>query len=407
MNREQPGKRMLFISIHGLWGMGGGRGSPSLTSTLKGYLAAGYKIVFLTGETALPSQDFHPDLRIIRVCSKPMLSKKRSIILYFLASKLRWLVFILSSFIEGIMVSRRFKPNLCYGYEIHAVPAAWMVARIRRIPCISRFMGTVVSPEASLFKLLTVWIEAFLAFKLPVDLVIMANDGTLGDRVLARMGVPSDRVCFWMNGVNKEAFTIPGDHLAVREWLCLDPGCLVLMTLCRLEGWKRIDRAIRAMPDIVARFPESYLVLIGDGSRRRALEDMARDLGVEKNVRFAGSVKRDKIPDLVTGADIFFSLNDLSNVGNPLLEAMTAGRCVVAVDVGATDTVVRHGETGILIKPEAIHELPQVVNELLESPEKREKLGAAAAAYAREAFSTWEDRMKQEVETVQARLAGS
>ncbi|MDP7421428.1 MAG: hypothetical protein QGH40_06100, partial [bacterium] len=269
-------KKILIFSALGRWGMGKGKGAPSLHATLKGYSDAGWEVVFITGgenasETAgsgSPPTAEIPGLKVVRTVSWPLYFSCANRYLSFLASKIGWLVFIVYSFIKGALIARRFKPDLCYGYEVHGVPAAYLVARLFGVPCVSRFQGTVVPPEASLFRLLVVYSEHFLACKLPIDLVIMADDGTQGDQVLKNLGVSADRTVFWMNGVEKDRFRAVSGTMNVREMYNIPEDAHILLTMCRLAGWKRIDRGIRAMPAVLERFPDTYYLVVGDGAMR-------------------------------------------------------------------------------------------------------------------------------------------
>ena len=76
---------------------------------------------------------------------------------------------------------------------------------------------------------------------------------------------------------------------------------------------------------------------------------LARELGVADAVRFEGAVPQADVLRYLWAADAFLSSNDLSNVGNPLLEAMACGKPIVTIDNGATGDLIRDGETGILL----------------------------------------------------------
>jgi len=107
-------------------------------------------------------------------------------------------------------------------------------------------------------------------------------------------------------------------------------------------------------------------------------------------------------------ADVFLAVADLSNVGNPLLEAMACGMCVVAVDAGDTRDLIADARTGRLVdnsqrsgfvKP-LEERLADLLVTLAADPDQRRRLGASAAAYASEHFWTWDQRMAAELEAV-------
>jgi glycosyltransferase involved in cell wall biosynthesis len=89
-------------------------------------------------------------------------------------------------------------------------------------------------------------------------------------------------------------------------------------------------------------------------------------------------------------------------VGNPLLEAMIAGRCVLTLDEGDTRDLVRNGETGILLPTGEPAAIANALADLSRDPEKRHRLGAMARRTAERAFWSWEQRLDAEVDAVEA-----
>src|SRR5690606_25845577 len=100
-------------------------------------------------------------------------------------------------------------------------------------------------------------------------------------------------------------------------------------------------------------------------------------------------------------ADVFLSVNELSNVGNPLLEAMVAGRCVLTIDEGDTRDLVRDGETGVLLQSGEPQAIAAALSKLAQDPSRRRRLGAGARRLAERAFWSWDQRMDAEVDAVE------
>jgi glycosyltransferase involved in cell wall biosynthesis len=106
-------------------------------------------------------------------------------------------------------------------------------------------------------------------------------------------------------------------------------------------------------------------------------------------------------------SDIFISTNDLSNVGNPLLEAMASGLAIVTLGNGATGRLIRSGVSGMLLDERSSPEqIGRVVACLAADHDGRERLGGAARSFAEKEFWDWEDRMAAELRAVEA-LSGS
>jgi glycosyltransferase involved in cell wall biosynthesis len=164
------------------------------------------------------------------------------------------------------------------------------------------------------------------------------------------------------------------------------------------------------MPKVLAWAPDALLLVVGDGEERARLEALARDCGVAERVRFVGAVPQADVMRYMHASEVFLAVADLSNVGNPLLESMACGMCVVAVDAGDTRDLIADGVTGRLVDnsnrsgiARPLEErLADLLAQLAGDAPQRERLASAAAAYARDHFWTWDQRMAAEVEAVRA-----
>jgi glycosyltransferase involved in cell wall biosynthesis len=258
--------------------------------------------------------------------------------------------------------------------------------------------------------------EEVLALRIPADLYIMTDDGTQGDEVLARLNPRSQgKVRFWRNGIDLHRFRppTPAERREARVVLGLPEEAFIMMTASRLAAWKRVDRAIRALPAVRAWVRDATLVIVGDGEERPALEALADRLAVKDAVRFEGAVRQEDVARYMRAADLFLALADLSNVGNPLLEAMATGMCILTVGAGDTGELIRDGETGRLLdSPQRSglaepfeRRLADAIVALAGDPALRERLGRAARVYAEAHFWTWEQRLAAEIAEVE-RVAG-
>jgi glycosyltransferase involved in cell wall biosynthesis len=401
MNQNDKPKSVLIISALDYWSMGEGKGGPALYKTLIGYAERGWKVYFITGNRAQGTPDnLHENIQVIRF-DVPWLKRLIQIKkIVFFAKILWWVYFQIRAFIEAQRLQSKEKMDVVYGYEIYGVPVAKLLSKLWGVPVIARFQGTSLGVDwvkRPLWKL-RAW-EHILGLRIPVDLVIMTNDGTQGDRVLKSLGVNMERVRFWMNGVDWELFKSLPEKAEVSKYLQVS-GCKVLLTVSRLVRWKRVDRAIQALPEVVRSFPDTILLIVGDGPERKRLEQLAKDLGVEKYVRFEGAVPHKEVPKYLAAADIFLSFYDWSNVGNPLLEAMMAGKCIITLNNGDTGQFIKNGENGILLEYEDLPKLPEVIKELLANEDLRNRLGASAWKFAEEHFWSWQERIEAEIAEV-------
>jgi len=240
-----------------------------------------------------------------------------------------------------------------------------------------------------------------IGFKVPVEAMIMTNDGASHMEVFKRLGVDLRPVHFLRNGVDYELMS-PGPRPAdlIRS-LGLPDDAFVMLTVTRLHPEKKLDRAIRALAGLRPRVKDAYLVLLGDGPERHRLQELAEDLGVAEAVLFPGPVRNVELPPWYRMADVVLSLLDRTNAANPFFEAMACGRCVVALDVGTTREVVVEGQTGVLVKADELGRLPEILEHLARHPEEREALGRAARPHVIGLCGSVEERMLREARIVE------
>jgi glycosyltransferase involved in cell wall biosynthesis len=127
------------------------------------------------------------------------------------------------------------------------------------------------------------------------------------------------------------------------------------------------------------------LIVAGAGPLRGRLEERARDLGIAERVRFLG-IRRDR-DTLYATMDAFVLPSRWEGLSLALVEAMGAGRAVVATDVGGNPEVVSHGKTGLLVPPGDASALADALATVLTDGQLAQSLGSAACSDARERFS--------------------
>jgi glycosyltransferase involved in cell wall biosynthesis len=405
-----------MITALDVWALSRQGGAPSLYKTLEAYGRRGHEVRVVSptiganhhsGEPALAPpelpgvsfEQFHlPSLGESRVPAPGWALRTDR--------KLRFATaFPAMAFNQARKLCRDWQPDLLYGYEVHGVLAQRLLRGVVKAPLVARFQGTIMHRYLGHKAQLVRRYEEVLALRAPADLYIMTNDGTQGDEVLARLNRKSDgKVRFWRNGLDLSNVRPPSveEAAAARRELGIAEGEFVLVTAARLARWKRIDRAIDALVLLVRDVPGARLFVVGDGGERANLEAQARAAGVAARVTFTGAVPQSEVTRYLWASDVFLSLNELSNAGNPLLEAMSAARCILTVDEGDTRDLIRDGETGVLLPGGDPGRIARALADLAGAREQRERLAAGARAFADANFWTWNDRMTAELEAVEA-----
>jgi glycosyltransferase involved in cell wall biosynthesis len=164
---------------------------------------------------------------------------------------------------------------------------------------------------------------------------------------------------------------------------------LGLETSCRIigfVGWllpiKGPLHLLNAMAAVWERHPDTVLVLVGKGGQEAELKQRAQELGAGGRVRFLGW--REDVAQIMPLFDVFVlpSLNE--GMGRVLVEAMAAGRPVVASRTGGIPDLVRHEESGLLVNPGDEAGLAAAIARLLESPAEAQRLADGGSLRCRD-----------------------
>jgi len=199
---------------------------------------------------------------------------------------------------------------------------------------------------------------------------------------LQRYGVPRRRIEVIHNGVDTDAFR--GASARLRAEVAPGGEC-VIGTVGRLVPQKGIQYLLRAACQILKDFPATVFVIVGDGPYRHELETLADVLQIRRNAIFLG--QRQDMPEVYAAMDLFVlpSLNE----GMPMsvLEALAAGKAVIATSAGDIPEVVVPGKTGLIVEPGSEASLREAITNLLSDPELRGKMGQAGQALVEQGFS--------------------
>ena len=173
------------------------------------------------------------------------------------------------------------------------------------------------------------------------------------------------------------------------------PACLgldlpadarAIVAVGRLVDKKGFVHLVDAVPRILERVPEARIVIGGGGPLEEPLRRRAAERGVADRVLFTGGLSHDRVLALLAAAEVVVmpSVRDpRGNVdGLPIvvLEAMAAGRPVVATDVSGIPMAIEHGRTGLLVPERDPGALADAVVELLDEPERARRLGRRRAS---------------------------
>jgi len=223
--------------------------------------------------------------------------------------------------------------------------------------------------------------------------VIAVSDYTAG---LIRAAARPRRLVVIPNAADGTRFRPGIDTAALRHRWQLGDGP-VLLTVGHVTERKAQDTVIRALPPILAHYPNTTYVMAGLPKQQAAFGALAAELGVADRVCFAGLVADDELAAVYNMADVFVLMSrrtaagDVEGYGIVVQEAALCGvPAVVSRDCGLEEAI-RDGETGLSAPPDDPVATAAAILSLLDNPERRRAMGRRAREVALAA--TWAERV--------------
>lgn len=383
---------LIFLSQTPVYDLGAGAGKQVIAKTIQG-LSAHFNLSLVAPGDAPP--DFTG--RFYKL-PEGLFNKLKNIPL--LGAMYNYVhVAILASAVRQIVKRKNLKPDVAYLAGPWMSLIGWEIfgnnARI-----VNRYFGVNWKPEKhSGLKQRIKFHLRNKGYRKFGDLVIMTDDGTRGKEFLLQLGCPEERIRFWRNGLDFPSQLEEREHARqiIRRRFGIEKDARILLTVSRLAAWKKVDRAIRAL----AAMPNqnAQLVIVGEGEERAVLEALCTQLNVRDKVSFAGAVPHKELGHFYRAADIFVSLYDYSNAGNPLFEAMVQECAIVTLHSPELENFLSP-DSALMLKSSNPEHIAAEVQNLLQRPEKVSEMGKNAAADALEHFKNWDQRIEMELQEI-------
>jgi len=290
-----------------------------------------------------------------------------------------------AAFLRLVGFIRRVRPHIVHTHTAKAGTLGRLAAWVVGVPVVVHtyhghvFHGYFSPARTRLFLA----VERWLARR--TDRLVAVSETVR--RELLALGIgSSERLCVIQYGFDLDPF-LAADGLRgqLRAELDLPAGAPLVGIVARLVPVKAHEIFLEAAARLARAVPASRFLVVGDGERRQALEALAARLGVAESIRFLGW-RRDLARIY---ADLDLVVLTSRNEGSPfsLIEAMAAGRPVVATRVGGVPDLVEDGVTGCLVPSGDADALAAAMGALLGDPGRRQALGAAGRKRVASAFT--------------------
>ncbi len=212
------------------------------------------------------------------------------------------------------------------------------------------------------------------------DRVVVVSDAVAGK--LKRSGVSAQKLFTIYNGVDLYKFekAVPAFHVQDRS--------PIIGFIGRLVPDKGGAILLHAARPVLINYPTAALVFVGDGPCRTEWQELAKRLGIERQVLFVGA--RQDMPETYAALDIIVLPSLVESMPMCVLEAMAAAKAVVATRVGMIPEVIVDGANGLLVDSANVTDLSDAILTLLRDPFLRRQLGKSAQEYIAQRFSAEE-----------------
>ncbi|WP_420349348.1 glycosyltransferase [Pelagibius sp.] len=189
-------------------------------------------------------------------------------------------------------------------------------------------------------------------------------------------------------------------HLSYRGIEVPDPlpkpskNPFALITIGRLIPLKRMDRCLQVLAAVREVHPEVSLTVLGDGPLRTDLEARARELDVDKHVRFKGHVSHDEVFQHLSESAVFLSMSDTDHLPNTIKEAMIR-RCVcVSTETHGIEELITDGVSGFIVPQGDVSAAAARITEVFSKRQEAEAIVKAAQEHVCHTFNV--DTVTQE-----------
>lgn len=272
----------------------------------------------------------------------------------------------LGAFFKLLRYCRRFKPTIIHSFLFRANMIARLAGFLTHVPIVIssvRVMGGEKNYYYALEKVTSFMVDRYITVSERVK-----------DHLVSRAHIPDHKVTTIYNGVALN------DQVRFHHG-AQDPPCgltshdRLIIAMGRLHLQKGYAYLIHALAAVREEFPAIKLFIVGEGEEENNLKNLVKSLDLTDQIMFTGL-----LPDsgkILSFAELFILPSLWEGMPNAILEAMAAGKPVVATTVGGVPELVLHGETGILVPPQDPDALARAILDLFRDPVKARTMGEA------------------------------
>jgi len=219
---------------------------------------------------------------------------------------------------------------------------------------------------------------------------------------------PRDKYMVIYRGMDNSTFANAKREPELRSELGIPENARVIVTQARFAPMKGYEYVVPAAYQIIRKYPDTHMLLIGDGPMLHSLKAQILELGLPAHFHFAGQISPTQIHRYLAQADLYWHLLPCEGLLRPIIQALATGIPAIAFRVGGIPEVVKDGETGYCVEPEQESEVVKATRKLWDDPAAARRMGETGKARVLEQFA-WPrmtDIIEREYRELLARKTG-
>jgi glycosyltransferase involved in cell wall biosynthesis len=266
--------------------------------------------------------------------------------------------------VQLLSIIRREKVDVIH---THSSKDSWITgiaARISMTPVVrSRHLSTPVGKS---------WSSTFV-YRYLADFVVTSGN-QIREELINSNNLNPGKIVSIPAGVDTEHFDINRvSGTKVLQEFNLNGAFPIIGVVAVLRSWKGHRYLIESLPDIVARYPQVKILIVGNGPQWNNLQNQIRELGLDNHVIMTGF--RDDVPEIIAALDIFVLPSVASEATSQVIpQSLAMGKPVVATNTGGLPEIVENNVTGLLIPPRDCNAIANAIIKISENREEAEKM---------------------------------
>lgn len=286
-----------------------------------------------------------------------------------------------------VRLLQRSRADLVHAHLLGSAVYGSLAATLQRLPAICTFHGSVdIASESRLGRFRYRVLDAL------ADRVVFVSQ-SLREELLERTGIDREKTAVIKNGIELTRFSRSGDG-GFRRQLGIGPDEVLVGAVGNVRPAKDYRVLLRAAAILETRDEGYRFVIVGDHDNQ-LYEELKRErlrLGLDDTVLFAGL--RNDIPAVMADLDVFVLTSSSEGFSLATVEALAAGRPVVATRCGGPEEIITDGVEGRLVPPGSPESVADAIRELTESPARARRMAESGRRRVGGEFSV--DRMTRQ-----------